>query len=221
MVWPVWATCTLAGLWCWESGVLAGVDRQGAQGRERQAQLAYPLVICFGRGPEVPEGVRPTAGGMDPQKHSVGCLRDASKLPGRKWFPLGFWLGDGRGRWCWRVPLFPAKLSSVVRGSTTLPPVVLQPSHALSAELLTYNLPDVKSCLLSEHTPSSPSRFCQPDSGALLGRRAAPPLRSLLPVPVARTASPPFLPSSVGLSSTLGESVLLVFWLFSGLFRQV
>ena len=41
--------------------------------------------------------------------------------------------------------------------------------------------------------------------------------------PVERTASPPFLPSSVGLSSALGsgESILLVFWKFSGLFRQV
>ena len=47
------------------------------------------------------EGVRPTAGGMDPQKHSVGCLRSANKFPGRNWFSLGFWLGDGRGRWCW------------------------------------------------------------------------------------------------------------------------
>ena len=32
VVWPVWATCTLPGLWCWGSGVLAGVGRQGARG---------------------------------------------------------------------------------------------------------------------------------------------------------------------------------------------
>ena len=70
------------------------------------------------------EGVRP-AGGMDMQKHSIGCLRSTSKFPGRNWFPLGFWLGDGQGKWRWRAPLFPTKLSSVVRGSTTLPPVVL------------------------------------------------------------------------------------------------
>ena len=30
---------------------------------------------------------------------------------------------------------------------------------AFRAELLTYDLPDAKSCLLSEHTPSSPSAF--------------------------------------------------------------
>ena len=46
---------------------------------------------------------------------------------------------------------------------------------------------------------------------------------SLPPVRVACTASLPFLPSSMGLLSTLGsgESILLVFWQFSGLFRQM
>ena len=33
------------------SGVLAGVDWQGAQGREGQAQLTFPSEIRFGRGP--------------------------------------------------------------------------------------------------------------------------------------------------------------------------
>ena len=36
---PVWAACTLPGLWCCfdENGVLARVDPQGAQGWEGQA----------------------------------------------------------------------------------------------------------------------------------------------------------------------------------------
>ena len=42
------------------------------------------------------EGVRP-ARGMDPQKHSAGCLHGTSKFPSRNWFPLGFWLGDCEG----------------------------------------------------------------------------------------------------------------------------
>ena len=33
------------------SGVLVGVDLQGAQGQERLAQLALPLVVHFRRGP--------------------------------------------------------------------------------------------------------------------------------------------------------------------------
>ena len=120
------------------------------------------------------EGVRPAAGEVAPQKHRVGCLCGASQFPGRNWFPLGFWLGNGRGRWRCQAPLFPTKLSFVVRGSTTLPPVVLQPSRSLSRAVSLYP-PDVKSRLLSEHTLSVlPLRFCKPDSGALLAQRAAP-----------------------------------------------
>ena len=94
---------------------------------------------------------------------------------------------------------------------------------AFRAELLTYDLPDAKSRLLSEHTPSGPSTFARQTRGLCLAGR--PPLcpGSLPTVRVARTASLPFLPSSVGLSSALGsgESILLVFWWFSGLLRQV
>ena len=35
------------------------------------------------------KGVRPAARGIDPKKHSIGCLRGASKFPDRNWFPLG------------------------------------------------------------------------------------------------------------------------------------
>ena len=70
------------------------------------------------------EGGRPVRG-MDLQKHSTGCLLCASNFGDGNWFPLGFWLGDGRGRWRFPASLFPAKLSSVLQGSTTLPPIVL------------------------------------------------------------------------------------------------
>ena len=93
---------------------------------------------------------------------------------------------------------------------------------AFQAELLTYDLPDAKSHLLSEHSPSGPSTFASQTQGLCLA--GGPPLHpgSFLPVRGARTASPPFLPSSVGLSFALGsgDPVLLVWW-FSGLFRQV
>ena len=94
---------------------------------------------------------------------------------------------------------------------------------AFRAELLTYDLPDAKSRLLWEHSPSGPSAFASQTRGLCLA--GEPPLRpgSLPPVRGARTASPPFLPSSVGLSSAFGssDSVLLILWRFSGLFRQV
>ena len=167
------------------------------------------------------EGGRPVRG-MDPQKHSVGCLRGASKFGDRNWFPLGFWLGDGRGRWHWPVPLFPTELSSVFWGSTTLPPVASSPL-ALQAELLTYNIPDAKFRWLSELTLSSPFAFVSQTWGSALP--SGLPLHcpgSLPPVRVACTTSPPFLLSFVSLLSMLGSrySVLLVFWWFSGLFGQ-
>ena len=65
VAWPIWATCTLPGLWCWGSGVLAGMVRQGARGQEGQAQLTFPSEICFGRGPAARGG-------------SQTCQRDGS-----------------------------------------------------------------------------------------------------------------------------------------------
>ena len=94
---------------------------------------------------------------------------------------------------------------------------------AFRAELLTYDLPEAKSRLLSRHSPLGPSAFASQTRGLCLA--SEPPLHpgSLPPVRGARTASPPFLPSSMGLLSALGsgDSVLLILWWFSGLFRQV
>ena len=94
---------------------------------------------------------------------------------------------------------------------------------AFRAELLTYDPPDAKSSLLWEHSPSGPSAFARQTRGLCLA--GEPPLcpGSLPSVRGARTALPPFLPSSVGLSSAFGssDSVLLIVWRFSGLFRQV
>ena len=223
VVWPLsglLAHCQACGAALMRSGVFAGVGPQSAPRWVGQAKLPLLWVIPWGRGLAAPEGGRPI-GGMDPQKHSIWCLCRASKFSEGNWFPLGFWLGDGWGRWHFPVPLFPTELSSVFWGSTTLPPGVLSPSP-LRAELLTYNIPDVKSCWLSELTLSGPSAFASQTLGVL----PCPglPLHhpgSLPPVCVAHTISPPFVLSSMGLLSTLGsgESILLAFWGFSGIFR--
>ena len=94
---------------------------------------------------------------------------------------------------------------------------------ALLAELLTYDLPDAKLRLLSEHSPSGPSAFASQTRGlCLAGKLPLHPGSSRQSV-AGRTASPSFQPSSVGLSSALGsrDSVLLILGRFSGLFRQV
>ena len=54
VVWPLsglLAHCQACGAALMGSGVLPGVDPQGAQGREGQTQLALPSVVRFGRGP--------------------------------------------------------------------------------------------------------------------------------------------------------------------------
>ena len=222
MVWPIWATCTLPGLWCWGSGILAGVDQQGAQGREGQTQLAFPWEIRFGRGPVAPGGsqTRWRDGSTEAQRW---VFSGASKFPGRtgSLWDLGWGMGEGDGAGKPLCSLPSCALSSGVQQLSF--PLSSSPPF-LQAELLTYNLPDVKSRSLSEHTPHGPSAFASQTRGALLGWRATPPPPgSLPPVHGARTTSPPFLPSYVGLSSALGsgDSVLLVFWRFSVLFRQV
>ena len=115
------------GIWRISWGGSARCTGVGGAG---SARLSFGDLLQ--EGPCGTGGVRPATGRMDPQKHNVGCLLVASKFPGRNWFPLGFWLGDGLGGWHWRAPLFLAKLSSVFRGSTTLPPVVLQSSGSPS-----------------------------------------------------------------------------------------
>ena len=185
------------------SGILAGVDLQGAQGQEGQAYLALPSVVPCGRGPAAPGGR---------QTHQ----RDGSTEAQHWAFAWCFGCGMGEGDGACRCLCSPAKLSCVFWDSTPLPP------HSPRAELSTFNIPNVKSHWLSELTQSGPSAVAARLGGsALLGRLPLHHPGSFPPVRVESTASPPFLPSSVGLLSMLGsgESILLVFWRFSGLFR--
>ena len=120
-----------------------------------------------------------TVRGMDPQKHSIGCLHGASKFGDRDWFPLRFQLGDGRGRWHWPDPFFPTEVSSVFQGSNTLPPGVLLPSCSLSrAADLTFQMLS-PACCQNSHIPAPP--LLQVRLGLCLARRAAPPPPWLLP----------------------------------------
>ena len=121
---PVWAACILPGLWCCFHGIwpmayepewIPKVHR----GRRGRFSLLCPQWSPGGGALQHWEGGRPM-GGMDPQKHSVGRLYSANKFSDGNWFPLKFWLGDGRGKWRLLVPLFPRHVLSFW-DSTTLP----------------------------------------------------------------------------------------------------
>ena len=61
----------------------------------------------------------------------------SEQVPWQELVPVGFWLGDGRGRRRWRAPLFPTKLSSVVRGGgegLSSPPSLCPPAFLLSEQ---------------------------------------------------------------------------------------
>ena len=74
------------------SGVLAGVDPQGAQGRDGQALLALPPLVYFGRGPAAPGGIfcRSTKLGV--------CVVEASSVTGTgSLWDFGWGMGEGDG----------------------------------------------------------------------------------------------------------------------------
>ena len=92
--WAVWATCTLPGLWCWGSGILAGVDWQGAQGQGGAGSARFsfgdPLregPCSTGRESDPPEGwiCRSTALGV--------CAVQARSMMGTSslWILAGGW----------------------------------------------------------------------------------------------------------------------------------
>ena len=184
--------------------------------------MAVSAHFSFGRAPAAPGGSQtPWRNGSAEAQLGV-CAVQASSLAGTGslWdFGWGMGEGDGAGERLCSPPS--CALSS---GAQQLFLPLSSSPPVLRAELLAYNLPDVKpACCRNTLCPSGPSAFASQTQGLCLA--GGPPLRpsSLPPVRGARTASPPFLPSSVGLSSALGsgESILLVFWQFYGLFRQV
>ena len=170
-------------------------------------------VIRFRKGPEAAGGSQALCWNYGSAEAQHWVFVQCKQVPWQELVPFVILAGDGRGRWLWQAPLFPAKLCSVVRGSATLLPLSSSPT-VLQAELLAYNLPDVKSLLLLEHTPSGPSTFASQTRGLCLAGRLPLCPGSFPPVRGVCTASLPFLPSSVGLSSALGsgDSILLVFW---------
>ena len=101
------------------------------------------------------------------------CAERATSLAGTgSLWDFGWGMGGGDAL---SSAFFPTKLSSVVWGLSSSPSLCL-PAFLLSrAELLTYDLPDAKSCLLLEHAPLGPSAFASQTRGSAWPWAAPPP----------------------------------------------
>ena len=190
---------------------------------EGQAQLAYPSMICFGRGSVAPGGsqtCRWRDGSAEAQRRVFAWCK---QVPWQELVPFGILAGGCAREMALESTFVPCQTELCRPRTQQLSLPFSSSLPTLRAELLTYNLPDVKSLSLSEHSPSGPSPFASQTRGLCLA--CGPPLcpGSLPPVRGVCTASPPFLPSSVGLLSALGsrDSILLIFRWFSGLFKEV
>ena len=131
VVWPLSGLlCTLPGLWC----CFDGIWHISWGGFARCTVAGGAVLARFAVGGPLREGPCSTRREAEPSegwihRSSVWCLRGASEFRDGNWLSLGFWLGNGRGRWRWPAPLFPAELRSVVR---PLPPAFLLPSCSQS-----------------------------------------------------------------------------------------
>ena len=123
---PVWATCTLPGLWCCFYGIWH--IRWGRSARCTGARGAVSAHFAFGGLlQQGPCGTRREADPLEAwicRSTVLGvCVVQASSL--MELVPFGILAGGWARAMGLPVPLFLAKLSFVLRGSTTLPLVVL------------------------------------------------------------------------------------------------
>ena len=140
-----------------------------------------PLVAPCGEGPCSTGWEADLSEGWIHRSTVLGvCTVQASSVTGTgSFWNFGWGMGDGDGT-C-QCLCSPDEVSSVSQGSTTLPPGFSCPPRSARAELLTFNIPDVKSHWLSEFMQSSPSAFASQTQGLCLTGWAAPALSQLPP----------------------------------------
>ena len=147
-------------------------------------------------------------GSAEAQSWGFAC---SEQVPWKELVLFGILAGGWAGEMALASAFVPHQTELCRQGAQQLSLPLSSSRPAFQAELLTYDLPDAKLHLLSEHSPSGPSAFASQTRGLCLAGELPLHPDSLPPVCGARTASPSFLPSSVGLSSALGSrnSVLL------------
>ena len=123
----------------------------------------------------------------------------SKQVPWQELVPFGILAGEWAREMALASAFVPRQAELCCPGAQQLSLPLSSSLPAFRAELLTNDLPDAKTRLLLEHTLSGPSAFASQTRGLCLASRL--PLRPgyLQPVRAEHTASPPFLPSSVGL----------------------
>ena len=139
------------------------------------------------------------------------CMVQASLVMGTgSLWSFSWGMGEGNGAFqclCSPAELCPSRTQPLSLLETSRPP------HSLRAELLTFNVPDVKSFWLSECTDSSPSAFASQTWGLYLAGGGAPPL--LWPPPTSPCSMPPLCRGPVvypWLRRVHSAILLVVFW---------
>ena len=115
----------------------------------------------------------------------------SKQVPWQELVPFGI-LAGGWVREMVLASAFVPRQTELCPGAQQLSLPLSSSLPAFRAELLTYDLPDAKSCLLSEHSPSGPSTFASQTQGLCLASRLP-----LLPAPSRQSVqcAPPLHPS--------------------------
>ena len=116
----------------------------------------------------------------------------SGQVPGQELVPFGILAGGWAREMALASAFVPRQTELCRLGAQQLSLPLSSSLPAFRAELLTYDLPDAKSCLLSEHTPSGPSAFASQTRGLCLA--GGPPL---CPAPSRQSVqrAPPLCPS--------------------------
>ena len=166
---PVWATCTLLGLWCCFDGIWHISQCRSA----RCARVGGAGLTGLAIGGPLPEGPCSTRRESDPlegwihRNTALGiCMVQARLVMGTgSLWNFGWGMGEGDGTCGHLCSPRSCALSSRAQQLSLL--ASSRSPCSLRAEMLAFNIPDVKIRWLSELTESGPSAFASQTLRAL------------------------------------------------------
>ena len=149
-------------------------------------------MIHFRRGPVAAGGSQTRCWRGGSAKSQGWVFARSEQVPCQELVPFGILAGGWAREMALASAFVPQQTELCRPGAQQLSLPLSSSLPALGAELLTYDLPDAKSRLLSEHSPSGPSAFASQTRGLCLAGR--PPLA---PAPSRQSVqhAQPLLPS--------------------------